>query len=364
MSIQRLLLPGLGAALLLFTTAVQADEPFDSAVKHMLEERILPGYQAFEAATTEMQQAATALCENPDDASLKQARSAFQQTMDRWMEVAHLRTGPVEKELRQYRLHFWPDPRNRAQKQLAAALAAEDDERLSADNFPGISAGLQGLSALELLLFDAESPADFGSAKQPGYRCRFVQAISRNLHQIAGEINREWTTGKRPFRDQLMHPVPGQDPLESTRDVAAGLLGSLSENLQAQVSIRLQPPMGRSVQRARPKRVENWRSGRGLRNLRLSLQASRDLFATGYQPMLEASEAGRSLAESVQQAFHKSFVRLDAIPGSLPEAVTSETGREAVQQLIQALDELRQLVSAEVARTLDLPVGFNSLDGD
>jgi len=44
--------------------------------------------------------------------------------------------------------------------------------------------------------------------------------------------------------------------------------------------------------------------------------------------------------------------------------VTDPISRPRVEALVAALDRLKQLIVGDLATTLEIPIGFNSLDGD
>ena len=48
----------------------------------------------------------------------------------------------------------------------------------------------------------------------------------------------------------------------------------------------------------------------------------------------------------------------------LHKAVTDPISRPRVEALVAALDRLKQLIVGDLATTLEIPIGFNSLDGD
>ena len=82
---------------------------------------------------------------------------------------------------------FWPDRKGIGLKQVQAALAAKDPTAADAAQLAGKSVAMQGLGALEFVLFGtgAETLAGTGDA----YRCAYGAAIAANLDGIAAELD-------------------------------------------------------------------------------------------------------------------------------------------------------------------------------
>ena len=136
----------LTAALVLVAPVAHADR-----VDSIIETQILPDMAALATSTTALDAAAQADC----DPGSETLQTAFLSAFADWTRISHLRFGPVEKDNRGFALAFWPEPRAQTSKTLAALLRAADPVIDDPDSFSQVSVAVQGLYALEYMLFDA-----------------------------------------------------------------------------------------------------------------------------------------------------------------------------------------------------------------
>ena len=94
-----------------------------------------------------------ALCAAPSQQALDAARQSFGETVDAWSAIEIIRFGPVTEENRLERMLFWPDRKGTGLKQVQAALAAKDATATDAGSLASKSVAMQGLGALEFVLF-------------------------------------------------------------------------------------------------------------------------------------------------------------------------------------------------------------------
>ncbi len=328
------------------------------ANRAMVDRQIMPGYRALAQSTKALDKTAEDFCAAPDGAGFNAMRSAFQHSMDAWQAVRYIRFGPVELFLRHHRFQIWPDRRNSVGKQLGKLMKAADPKVGDAQKFAQASVAVQGLSALERLLYGEGASAEFF---EDGYRCRLLQAVTRNLGHMSAELVEAWEAGAAPYRDTLLRPGPDNPEFGDAGAVAGRLLNSLHTGLTEMQELKLGKPMGKAADKVRPRSAESWRSGRCLRNLRLNLAAARSLHDTGFAPLL----VDKALRDRLGIAFDDLSQRLAGLSGdAITTLLETPAGWRQLQQLVESLDRLRRLISTELAPALGLPLGFNSLDGD
>ena len=112
--------------------------------------------------------------------------------------------------------------------------------------------------------------------------------------------------------------------------------------------------------RANGRRAESWRSSRSLRNIQHNLQGVRSLYLITFVAAITDPELTGKIADSFEQASQ----RLKLIPIPLHLAVKNPEARQAVVDLRTQISQLQELFAGPVPQTLDLSLGFNSLDGD
>ncbi|MEM7599649.1 MAG: imelysin family protein [Pseudomonadota bacterium] len=308
-------------------------------LKAIVGAHILPGYQALAKEAQALSAAAEADC-SPESADLL---SAYHDAFDAWIRVSHLRFGPSEKDDRAFALAFWPDPRGSTPKTLAALMRDEDPVVKDPVAFATVSVAARGFYAMEFLLFDPQ----FVDNDNKTYRCALVQAVAGDIAANSAGILADWEGG---YADLIASP--GNDTFRTPQEAAQQIFTSISTGLEFTSLARLGRPMG-TFERPRPARAEARRSGRSLRHVILSLEATRDL------TMLLAGDD-----PDVARAFDTALSRANALEDPVFAGVSDPQGRFAVEVLQFDIDELRRILAESVGPRLGIAAGFNSLDGD
>lgn len=323
----------------------------------VVDDHLIPRYQQLAAASTALAERSDALCAAPDAAGLAATRAAYHTAMDAWQGIAHVRFGPVALLLRHHRFQLWPDKRNTGGRQLAQLLAAADPAALDPEQVAQGSVALQGFSVLERLLF-AQGPRP-----EPvvGYRCAVVRAVAHNLAAMSAALVSDWTVGPGAYRQQLRQPNE-DNGLESELGVSSRLLNNLDAQLQSIIEQKLGRPL--AAGRLRPRRAEAWRSGRSLRNIAINLAALRELYLSGFAPLLVARADGPALDQRLRDAFAAAVTAAVALDRPLAELAADPAGRAGLDALAARVITLKGLAGGDLPRALDIPLGFNSLDGD
>ena len=320
---------------------------FDS-VAHV---HILPGYENLTAQTKKLDISANNYCQNSNQTNLNQLRLASKEAFLSWQRVQHIRFGPVQGLSREYRYQFWPDKRGIVNKQLKQLLG---DPALNTDHFDisQKSVAVQGFSALEQLIF---------SAKQiDNNRCTLILAITSNLHTMSERVLQGWKGGPNSFLKTFLNP--GSDNLffANESELASRLLNSLYTQLEFIITQKLSLPLGKNIDKSRPRFSEAWRSKTSMPALRTNLTACQELFQVSFASKITAT----NLNAKIISAFGEANGIVNTIEIPMSEAVQNPEIREQLIQLREELLKLKHLVTRDLASTLDLSLGFNSLDGD
>ena len=331
----------------------------------LADEHIIPRYAALADSAAALRGAVDSLCATPDAGSLATARRAFHDAMDRWMRVEHVRIGPMERDLNRQRLYFWPDFRGRGHRQLSGLLAAGDDARLAPERFGKGSVAIQGLPALERLLF-AGTPGDFAEDGAPSFRCRLAAAIGANVAAVTRAVHEGWTAGEPSFRTVFVDPAAVETHFLEPRQTTAELFRGYYEQIRAIEQLKLRTPLGEDADDASRKRFESWRSARTGRNLRLNTEALRALYNEGFARLLRVDEStdDRWIDRRMDTAFTNLTTALEGVEGNLAAAAETPEGHKEVELVEAYVEVLARLVAVELAEALGFATGFNSLDGD
>ncbi len=344
---------------------------WQTANQAVVTEHIVPQHQQLANASSALQQQATKLCTEVTEANLESVRLAYHQTMDGWMGVQHLRNGPVELLTRYHRYQLWPDKHNTGNKQLGKLLVEKDAEALQAERFARSSVAIQGLSALERLLFNPKKGLEtFSDNGQPSYRCQLVIAITDNLATMSNELLDEWAATPAPFHTlflssgELLDKRMADTSLGGKIEVSSTFLNNMTTQVQSIIDQKLVRPMANNAAKAKPRYAESWRSLRSMRNIRLNLQAVESLYDIGFAAMLRSKVNGPALDKQIKQSFKDSYAAVEAIEQPLSEILKDEGQRPALEKLVSTSRELQSLLSGALPNALEIPLGFNALDGD
>lgn len=353
----------------------QKAQTWQTANQAIVDEHIVPRHQQLADASYALQQQAKSLCTEPSEAKLENVRRGFHQTMDGWMSIQHIRNGPVELLTRYHRYQLWPDKHNTGSKQLGKMLGEQDIDVLQTDHFARTSVAVQGLSALERLLFNSmKGPetflATFSDNGQSSYRCQLVMAITNNLATMSSELVDEWAAKPTPFHTlflssgQLLGERMTDKSLAEKPEVSSTFLNHMTTQVQSVIDQKLKRPMADNTAKAKPRYAESWRSERSMRNIRLNLQAVESLYDTGFASMLKSKSNGLELDKQIKLAFKASHAAAKAIDQPLSDTLKDESQRPALEKLVATSRKLQSLLSTALPQAVEIPLGFNALDGD
>ena len=330
----------------------------------LVEAHALPRYERLATATEAFAAASQAFCAGPDNAGLAAVRARFHDAMDAWMGVQHLRFGPADLLMRGYRFYFWPQARGKVAEAVADIVAAGEDDATLAARIGRANVAVQGLLAVEVLLYDGRYLGTDSETRPAG--CALLRAAAENMRSMAAEILADWRDGDVPFARLLATPGPDNPYVE---DHAAGALfffQSLHDSLQFIADVKLKPVIGNSAQQVRPMLAESRLSGRSQRNIFVTLEALQALYGGEGAAGLGDLTAGADpkLDRLMRKAFRLTLATARALDRPVEEAAADPALRPRVEKLATQVQALKQIVRDRLAPALGLAVGFNALDGD
>jgi len=329
--------------------ASAADVPAMNATA--VERHILPAYAALSAATAALEKAASASC---GDRPALQA--AWRGAMTAWQGAQHLRFGPGEWFDRRARFAFWPDPRNVTSRQLAELFDKRDPEALTPERFLRGSVSIQGLGALERVLFD---DGEFAKLRDDAFRCRWLAAVAANLATMAREIEEAWRQPPVDFGRQFVAAQGPNVGYHAAEEAMVDLFKSLHVAIELVADHKLARPLGESAATARPRLAESWRSGASLEGIRANLAAAETLYAA-----LRPGIADAALDADITRRFAALRETAAGIALPLEEAVADAGARPAVERLRREAGQLKAVLAERLTLALGISLGFNALDGD
>lgn len=307
----------------------------------VIDDHILKRHAAFAQGTSALDVAAT------QDCTPANVIPAYHSAFDAWVEVSHIRFGPIEDGGEGLAVAFWPDKKGMIPKTLTRMISGQDAVVNDAAAFAKYSIAARGFFALEQMLFDPKF-SDYG---KDSYACALTQAITKDLARIAVQTHEGWASGYVIILRTA--GAPGNDVFLSEKEGAQALYTNLLGGLEYIRNQRLARPLG-SFEKPRPKRAEARRSMRSLRNVIVSLQSIREmviLLADGQAPeTMDALDSAIRYAKTLEdQVF---------------ENLTETAAKFQISSLQEMVAAAHEAAGAEIGAHLNVGAGFNALDGD
>jgi hypothetical protein len=315
---------------------------------------VTPAFKKVAVETAKLAQAADDFANAPSQDGFAALRVAFDSVSDAWMHAEFFRSGPLGEEQRSERFLYWPERRNIVDKQLAALLASPDPHALSPTQFAHATVAVQGLPALERLLYGDNARQILSSGAEQKARIAVLQAIAHNLEILAREIAVAWE------KASAQPAAFSHDPTEATTQA----YGDVLTEIQIIADRKVSAVLGKEIDKARPYNAEQYRAGRSLQNIRTNLDALKAavLGPDGFATLIPPDQV--AFKDEIAKAFDATIAAAASVPEPLDAAVADADKRKSVDTLLAAANALRALMSQKVPSVLGLTVGFNSMDGD
>jgi predicted lipoprotein len=335
----------------------QGKDPQADTSAAIADQVILPTYTRWVEADRQLAISALAFCAGTAD--LATARADFLHAQKAWAALQPLLIGPLAEGNRAWSVQFWPDKKNLVGRQVEALIST--GQAIDAQSLSNASVVVQGLSAYEYILFD--SKPELADATRKASYCPLLVAIGERQQHLAEDILAGWT-GTDGVLAQ-MSKFPNQRYADSHEAIA--------EVLRVQVTAldtlkkKLGTPMGRQTKGVpQPYQAEAWRSQSSLNSLQASMLAAQRIWlgvdGKGLRGLLPADQ--KALAEKIDAAYVDVLQALDANERSLTALLTDPAGKPVLDDIYARLDSVHRLHQNELAKALNIQLGFNANDGD
>ncbi|WP_428813673.1 imelysin family protein [Vibrio makurazakiensis] len=302
---------------------------FDSAIQFNLQA------QALEQSVVEY-------CSTNND-DLEPMKLAWQEVMGSWMALQGQERGPTKALEESWNVQFWPDKKNTTG--LKMSRLTQQDKNWSQAEIAQQSVTVQGVGALEWLLYDDKSPL----MKDKVHGCQSAQAIANNLVVKSQKIASAWQ----------QNPWLELDAKQWDSEYIALLTNQLDYSMK-----KLSRPMAK-IGQPRPYFSESWRSETSMTQLKANLEAMQALyFANG--DGLDALLRDQGLTPLADRVSYQFSDTIESWPTeqSLFKLLQTKEGYRLVLAQYNKLDQLKYLIHDEVAIELGVIIGFNATDGD
>ncbi len=347
----------------------QSQRPFDHAAlaANALERHIRPGYASLAAAAVKARQSVSKDCNATGAASRKRIEAAYDRLITAWGRIEHIRFGPITAQNRLERIMFWPDRRGIGARQLTRAVTKRDESILDPTTLATKSVALQGLTALEFVLFPRKGWRAI-DASERAYRCRFAGSITANLAAISQQVSDDWANPDG-FASHWLRPGTGNPHLVLASETTLALAKAFSEGTERVRDDRIGGPMGLNPeQRKTP--IVLAASNRTMRLVLANIDGLIDLFEAGgiskallatnfKDPRINPAANLKLISSELNKA--RNLARQTI---RVPKPFESSAAQSRLVALGFPLKNARIQTAALLTLIADLSFGFNSSDGD
>ncbi len=321
-------------------------------------DKTISGAYFFLAADTErLSRDVGEFCRQPTPAGLKGVRWRFMSTVSSWSRAEMVRFGPATGNNRLERIMFWPDRRSTGLKQVQEVLATKDATATNPGTLVQKSVALQGLGALEYLLFGAGSDE---LAAGDAFRCSFAKSVAMLVERRTAEIDAAWSDG---FAQAWKEPGPDNPQYKNPDESLTEVLNVLIHGLEMIRDVRLGAFLGDEAKDDRPKLAIWWRSEQTASSIRENIGFLHSLFReSGMERLLPQDE--KWIAQSIEFEFTNADDALWPVNEPIADMLADPEQRSKLAYVRIVTSSLTELIGARLTAELGLTVGFSSLDGD
>ena len=338
---------------------------------------ILPTYTAMEAGARKLTALAETFCTTPHADNLSAAQDQWRRVAGLWMESELVKFGPAVQDLVHDNIDA-PRGGHANANGIKTRIERGDIDPTDPASARSLPLNQRGLEGIEYLLFgddgDGETMLDTSDPLWE-QRCDYLEAIVDNLHANMETILTRWQASGGDYVGAWNAAGDaGNSTYPFVQDAVKELMGEMEFVLDDLVNVKL---AGHRQGARRPwadGKPESWRSDNSIANIRHRIEAAemiylgidRDTDQDGFgidDYLRQTGEA--SLDAEIQAQFDVTLNALDAIPGTLSDAVISDNLTPVNNAETESRVLLRLLKRDLTVEQLDVFFpGFNDADGD
>lgn len=315
-----------------------------------------PDYQTFAAASSDLSTTMDSYCDAPDTFDLDTVRERWVGAMDAWQRLQFLRDGPVEEDNRRLRVQWYWDRKDALLRGVEELLGGSGD--ITEARVRSSNVGVQGLPALEYLLYADEAP--LAEAAAHPRRCQLATAIAANLRTLASEIGEPWAADgavREDFANASGRYTDGN-----------AVLVVILEALNVQSETIADDKIRKPVAQGNVETLESPWARRSKDNVITNLAAFRAVFDDDAEDVyrlrdyLRRAHDGETVGDEIASAFDDAEQRLAALDASFEDVVggLASGDIDGIGAVFQRLERLAR----EAANAAEVNLGFNNEDGD
>lgn len=344
----------------LVPSQAQSDEATKKVLSNVLIEYIQPRYLDLHTSSQNLASETEHLCSTPSASNLGVVQSSFLSFTHSWAKIEWFRIGPVMSKNRIERILFYPDRKSTGLKQVQRALAQEDQTVTSVKSITQKSVAVQGLGALEFILFGSGS--ETLQTEEGFFRCAFAKAITQNMFEITRTLSDTWTP-ESATSNYWLNPSAENPLFRNNQEALNVLIGTMIHGLEAIRDVRIGAFLKELAKFDRPKSALMWRSENTTAMISNGLESLLELFnVSAIETLLP--EENSSLGDSTRFEFHQAIRTLNSLQKPIAGILTSESDRKQMEYLKLSVGYAMSRLDNDISQQLGLSAGFSFGDGD
>lgn len=326
-------------------------------VDNVISEIIQPALKQYDAGALNMVQSMKRLCSHANLNELTKARSDYRNFLVAWSRVEMLRVGPFLTDNRFERSLFWPDRRGHGLRQVQKILIQKNTTVLELNWLQQKSVAMQGLLALEYVLFGRGF--DVLSLQKKSHRCVYGLTIAKNLLDIEQLVRNDWDA----YGVNWLSPSETNKLFKNKNEQFSAYLKLLSSNVEIVLHTKILPIFGGKSGRLKPKLAIFWRSKNTILNVQNNLIFVRSLLnVDAFSKGLTREQ--RLIINGVEFEFDNAIRALDSLQMPIEDILNDPVLVSRLRYVVIVLSGLQDRLRVDVPALFGLVSGFSSLDGD
>ncbi len=335
-------------------------EAVPAVMAKVVDDFIRPGYRDFHTRAERLHTDMATLCATPSEPNFIAAKAAFAATVRAWSRIEIVRVGPVIENNRFEHILFYPDRKGLALKQIQSAIASNDDSFTKAEGLRQKSVAMQGLGALEYVLYG--TGAQSLPTEKDSFRCHYGTAVAGNVESLALELTTAWD---KPggIQDAWKKPGPNNEIFRDAPEAVTGLLGILVHGTETVRDERIETFYKPATGKIAAKQALFWRSGLTFASMAANVEGVRDLLTqTNVASLLPPEKRG--IMDQIVRLSGQWITTASNITPDVELAVSRDEDKAKLQAMLTDSRSMITALSDGVGAGVGLSAGFSFADGD
>ncbi len=324
MTLKKRFIPLLGSAAvsLSILTACQSTPTSSQVASSMVDNVVLPSYSKLHNAAKDLEQALEDFAQDPTNAHLKEARSAWKAARKTWEVTETWAYGPAETLDFDPNLDDWPVSKS----ELSSALNSSSAFTEQALSRLGTTS--RGFHGIEYVLFSHDDASAFSKNERS-----YLQAAVADLENNAGELLASWS-GSEGFGAVVI-----ADPEAAIADILAGMEGCLAEVADGK--------LGGAFDTSNAGELESVFSGNTGTDILFNIYGVK----SAWEKSGVSSYVDSSLSQRLSQQLNTALKLAKSLPSKLNDKLEDQGVQKKVNSLREALTEAAETTVA-ISKTL------------